>query len=229
MVASAQTPRKDSGVNGSMYELTGLVVSAIDGKPMQDVSIRIDDENLKIRASKDGTFQLLVKNRKGKIKFSYVGYKTQEINYTTGVSIIVKLIPQDNFLDEVEVVSTGYQKIPKERATGSFEFVDNKLFNRKVSTDFVSRLEDVVPGISFDKSNASGRGRVLGFSIRGESSINTIKWPLVVIDGVPYESNFDFLNGYFNNINPNDIDNITVLKDASASSIWGAKSGCDHH
>ncbi|AIM36176.1 hypothetical protein KO02_05305 [Sphingobacterium sp. ML3W] len=221
----AQAPRKESGVNGQIYELTGLVVSALDGKPMQDVSIRIDDENLKIRASKEATFQVLVKNRKGEIKFSYVGYKTQKLNYTAGVSLTVKLIPEDNVMEEVEVVSTGFQKIPKERATGSFEFVDNKLFNRKVSTDFVSRLEDVVPSISFDKSYASGRGKVLGFSVRGESSISTIKWPLVVVDGVPYESNFDFLNGYFNNINPNDVENITVLKDAAASSIWGAKSG----
>ena len=60
----------------------------------------------------------------------------------------------------------------------------------------MSRLEDIVPSISFDKSYAPGRGKVLGFSVRGESSISTIKWPLVVVDGVPYESNFDFLNGY---------------------------------
>ena len=221
----AQAPRKDSGVNGQKQELTGRVVSAIDGKAMQDVSIRIDDENLKIRASKDGTFQLLVKNRKGKIKFSYVGYKTAEINYTAGVSLTVKLIPEENVLEEVDVVSTGYQKIPKERATGSFEFVDNKLFNRKVSTDFVSRLEDVVPGITALKNNTN-RGSLLNINIRGISTMRSERWPLVVLDGVPYDSRGgDYGKGTFNNINPNDIESVTVLKDAAASSIWGAQSG----
>ncbi|AIM37557.1 hypothetical protein KO02_13315 [Sphingobacterium sp. ML3W] len=211
--------------NKQGYVLQGTVVSAVDKKPLQGVSVRVEAENIKISTKNDGTFSIPVAHRKGKVKFTNVGYKTVELEYTSGVILSVQLNASDNQLEEVEVVSTGFQKIPKERATGSFEFVDNKLFNRKVSTDFVSRLEDVVPSISFDKSYAPGRGKVLGFSIRGEASLTTIKWPLVVVDGVPYESNFDFLNGYFNNINPNDIENITVLKDAAASSIWGAKSG----
>ncbi|MFD2904650.1 SusC/RagA family TonB-linked outer membrane protein [Sphingobacterium anhuiense] len=222
----AQTPRKDSGVNGQVkYELAGRVVSASDGTPMQGVSIRIDKENLQIKSSQDGTFEMLLNNRKGKIIFSYVGFKTQEINYTSGVSLTVKLIPEDNKLQEVEVVSTGYQKIPKERATGSFEFVDNKLFNRKVSTDFVSRLEDVVPGISALKNNTN-RGSLLNVNIRGISTMNSERWPLIVLDGVPYDSRGgDYGKGTFNNINPNDIESVTVLKDAAASSIWGAQSG----
>lgn len=226
MVTSAQTPRKDSKVNGQKYQLAGVVVSATDGKPMQDVSIRIEAENLQIRTSRNGAFELLVKNRKGKIKFTNVGFKTQEINYTSGVSMVVKLIPEENKLAEVDVVSTGYQKIPKERATGSFEFVDNKLFNRKVSTDFVSRLEDIVPGLSTSKVFSDNRGDLLNINIRGQSTLRSERWPLLIIDGVPYESNLgDYGFGTFNNINPNDIENVTVLKDAAASSIWGAKAG----
>jgi len=222
----AQTPRKDSGVNGQVkYELSGRVLSIIDGSPMQGVSIRVDAENLQIRTSQDGTFELEVKNRKGKIKFSHVGFKTQEINYTSGVSLMVELIPRENEIDEVKVVSTGNQKIPKERATGSFEFVDSALFNRKVSTDFLSRLEDVVPGISSTKYSSTNRGKLPNINVRGVSSLNSNIWPLIVIDGVPYVNNFDDLTGYFNNINPNDIENISVLKDAAAASIWGAQSG----
>ncbi|MGJ1325023.1 TonB-dependent receptor plug domain-containing protein, partial [Sphingobacterium faecium] len=223
---SAQTPRKDSGVNGQVkYELVGQVLSAIDGRPMQGVSIRIEEENIQVKSSIDGTFKMLVKNQKGKIKFSFVGFKSQEINYNAGVSMTMKLITEDNQLDEVEVVSTGYQKIPKERATGSFEFIDNKLLNRKVSTDFISRLEDVVPGITANKTG-SARGDYLNMNIRGVSTLRSERFPLIVIDGVPYDSkSADVGKGAFNNINPNDIDNITVLKDAAASSIWGAQSG----
>ncbi|MEJ5145377.1 SusC/RagA family TonB-linked outer membrane protein [Sphingobacterium sp. MYb388] len=227
MLSSAQTPRKDSGADGPMnHVLRGTVVSAVDNKPLEGVSVRVEAEKGRTSTKKDGTFSLSVENLKGLVKFTYVGYKSQEINYTSGVSIIVKLIPDDNKLDEVEVVSTGYQKIPKERATGSFEFVDNKLFNRKVSTDFVSRLEDVVPGFSASKTNANLRGDYFGFNIRGASTLRSEKAPLIVIDGVPYESKLgDYGFAAFNNINPNDIENVTVLKDAAASSIWGAKAG----
>lgn len=219
MLSSAQTPRKDSGADEPMnHVLRGTVVSAVDNKPLDGVSVRVDSEKARTSTKKDGTFSLSVGSRKGLVKFTYVGYKSQEINYTSGVSLIVKLIPEDNVLDEVEVVSTGYQKIPKERATGSFEFVDNKLFNRKVSTDFVSRLEDVVPSISTTKMRTDSRGKLLNLNVRGQSSMRSNVWPLIVLDGMPYQ-------GDFNNINPNDIENITVLKDAAASSIWGAQSG----
>ncbi|MCS4226411.1 SusC/RagA family TonB-linked outer membrane protein [Sphingobacterium sp. BIGb0165] len=222
---SAQTPRKDSGADGpNRHEITGLVVSQ-DEKPLQGVSIRVDVENLHIRSANDGTFQLLVKDRKGKIRFTYVGFKSQEVSYTAGADLVIRLIPEDNKLEEVEVVSTGYQKIPKERATGSFEFVDNKLLNRKVSTDFVSRLEDVVPGFTANKTGNS-RGSYLNVNVRGLSTLFSEKFPLIVIDGVPYDiSNPGLGPGIFTNINPNDIENVTVLKDAAAASIWGAQSG----
>ena len=219
-MASSQAQSKQG------YVLQGTVVSAVDKKPLQGVSVRVEAENIKISTKKDGSFSITVAHRKGKIKFTNVGYKTVELEYTSGVVLSVQLAASDNQLEEVEVVSTGFQKIPKERATGSFEFVDNKLFNRKVSTDFVSRLEDVVPGLSSNKMFSDNRGNLLNINIRGQSTLRSEKWPLVVIDGVPYESqlgNYGF--GTFNNINPNDIENVTVLKDAAAASIWGAKAG----
>ncbi len=223
---SAQTPRKDSGAEGS-FSMSGTVVSSVDGKPIQGVSVRVDEENLQVSSRKDGSFDVRVKHRKGRVKFTYVGYKTIEVEYIYGVHLMAKLIPSDNQLDEVAVVSTGYQKIPKERATGSFEFVDNKLFNRKVSTDFLSRLEDVVPSISTNKTNPSTRGDYMNLNVRGVSTLRSENsWPLIVIDGVPYENKFaEYGMANFNNINPNDIENVTVLKDAAAASIWGARAG----
>ncbi|AIM37001.1 hypothetical protein KO02_10075 [Sphingobacterium sp. ML3W] len=207
------------------YVLKGTVISAVDGKPLEGVSIKVEAEKGRSSTKKDGTYSLNVEHRKGLVKFSYVGYKSQELNYTVGVSLSVKLIPEENKLEEVEVVSTGFQKIPKERATGSFEFVDNKLFNRKVSTDFVSRLEDVVPGITASKVY-NNRGGYLNINVRGMSTMRSERWPLVVVDGVPYETYYQVAGmGAFNNLNPNDIESVTVLKDAAASSIWGAQSG----
>nr|WP_199080319.1 SusC/RagA family TonB-linked outer membrane protein [Pedobacter sp. ASV19] len=126
--------------------------------------------------------------------------------------------PEQN-LKEVNIVSTGYQTLPKERATGSFTQLSNKDLNRRVSTDILSRIEDIVPGLSFSKNNSNFNfySSQSQLSIRGQSTIMGNANPLIVIDNFPYD-------GDLNNINPNDVESITVLKDAASASIWGAKA-----
>jgi TonB-dependent SusC/RagA subfamily outer membrane receptor len=109
------------------------------------------------------------------------------------------------------IVSTGYQELPKERATGSFVAVDKALLNRSVSTDIVGRLRDVVPGLSFNTLGTR-------ISIRGQSTLFSNAQPLIVVDGFPY-------NQPVENLNPADVRSITVLRDAAAASIWGARAG----
>ncbi|MBE8722698.1 SusC/RagA family TonB-linked outer membrane protein [Sphingobacterium pedocola] len=204
--------------------LGGEVRSAAEGQTIEGVSVQAG--NKYTLTDNEGRFSMTVTQPKGTLKIYHIGYAAQTVAYDeTTTSVDITLQPSENQIEEVDVVSTGYQRIPKERATGSFEFVDSALFNRKVSTDFVSRLEDVVPSISSSKLFQQNRGNLLNINIRGISSMNSNIWPLVVIDGIAYPNNFDLLNGYFNNINPNDIENITVLKDAAAASIWGAQSG----
>src|SRR5690606_34138284 len=116
-------------------------------------------------------------------------------------------------IDEVQV-STGYQRIPKERATGSFVQIDNKLLNRRVSTTIAERLDAIAPGLQSD--NRAGNQQL---NIRGLSSFSgTGGSPLIVVDNFPYE-------GDINNINPNDVESVTLLKDAAAASIWGSRAG----
>ncbi len=121
---------------------------------------------------------------------------------------------QEKQLDTVTVLSTGYQTIPKERATGSFEHIKEKQLNQQFSTDILSRLESVST-ILFDKSRFSQRPKQ---SIRGVSSINGSKEPLIILDNFPFE-------GDINTINPNMIESVTILRDAAAASIWGARAG----
>lgn len=115
---------------------------------------------------------------------------------------------------DVQVVSTGYQDIPKERTTGSFVKIDNELINRRVSTDILSRIDGITSGLIFN----TNRRQANDISIRGRSTIFANDKPLIVVDNFPYE-------GDINNINPNDIESINILKDAAAASIWGARSG----
>lgn len=122
-------------------------------------------------------------------------------------------------LKGVEIVSTGYQTLPKERATGSFVQINNELLNRRISTNVLDRLEGIASGVVFNRNNLPSNER-MGISIRGRSTIDPLvnANPLVVLDNFPYE-------GDLANINPNDIESITLLKDAAAASIWGARAG----
>jgi len=210
---SAQTPRKDSGADG-LLSISGTVVSSIDGKPIQGVSIQVQSEKGRASSLKDGSFSIQVSNPKGIVSFSHMGFRRLERNYVAGVSLQVKLIPLENQLEEVEVVSTGYQKIPKERATGSFVQVDNKTLQRNPSTSLLARLDGVTNGLLLDKN----AGNADGISIRGRSTLFSSTRPLIVVDNFPFEGDIE-------NINPNDIESVTVLKDATAASIWGVRSG----
>src|SRR5690606_37654033 len=127
-------------------------------------------------------------------------------------TIEVRVVESENELSEF-VVSTGYQKIPKERLTGSFGQVNNQLFNRRVSSDILSRLEDAVPGSVVNRRFGSN-----DISIRGRNTITGDGQPLIVVDNFPFE-------GDLSSLNPNNIENVTILKDAAASSIWGARAG----
>ncbi len=111
-------------------------------------------------------------------------------------------------------VNTGYQQLPKERATGSFDFIDNKTLNQQVGSNILDRLNGVASGVLFP----TGKVDAPTLMIRGLSTINGPKSPLIVVDNFPYD-------GDINNINPNDVENITILKDAAAASIWGTKAG----
>ena len=205
--------------------LQGEVRSAADGQAIEGASVTVDKRHT--RTDKQGRFTINVDKPTGVLTIKHIGYAAQRVAYENTATILnIVLQTNEKQIEEVEVVSTGYQKLPKERATGSFEFIDSALFNRKVSTDFLSRLEDVVPGLSTNKYRPDSRGDYLNTNIRGLSTLRGDSWPLIVIDGVPYESKLNNVGqGAFNNINPNDIENITILKDAAAASIWGARSG----
>jgi TonB-linked SusC/RagA family outer membrane protein len=121
-------------------------------------------------------------------------------------------------LQEV-VINTGYYQIPKERATGSFDHIDKQLINRSTGSNIISRLEGITSSLHFDRrENSRETVNTPELRVRGLSTINSNESPLIVVDNFPYE-------GDINNINPNDVESITILKDAAAASIWGARAG----
>lgn len=152
------------------------------------------------------------------VDIEHVGYRTRSIKLKFPLEKDIPVYLERGVEDLGEVtISTGYQQISKERLTGSAVKVSTALINRSVGTGILERLADMVPGLTFNK----GVGVQLNesdISIRGRSTLFTRADPLIVLDNMPYE-------GRVENINPNDIESITVLKDAAAASIWGARSG----
>lgn len=154
----------------------------------------------------DGYFSIRVKPNENTLIFSFVGYKTVEIDITKESTFEVIMYDDTKLLDEVIV--TGYQTISKERATGAFALVNSDEIKNKLQTDILGRLEGQIPGLQ--KNDKS-------FNIRGISTLNGVATPLIVLDGLPYE-------GDIKHINPSIITKVTVLKDAAAASIYGARA-----
>ncbi|MDP9078835.1 MAG: SusC/RagA family TonB-linked outer membrane protein [Bacteroidota bacterium] len=191
--------------------LSGTVQSAA-GLPLPGATIALVSSTYHTRTDTAGHFRLSLAPGNYRLRFSYVGYLTRELSITLPrrEPLTVRL---DSAVQQVQgvIVSTGYQQFAKERATGSFVAVDRALLDRSVSTDVIARLKDVVPGLSFNTVGTR-------ISVRGQSTLFSSADPLIVVDGFPY-------NEPIENLNPDNVVSVTVLKDAAAASIWGARAG----
>lgn len=198
----------------SQNRITGRLTDGESGQPVSNALIKILDSDAGATSDSLGMFSIVTGKFPVTLLISHVGYESMywPLNIFPQDVLEVRLRAKTRELSEV-VVSTGYQQIPRERMTGSFSQVNNELFNRRVSPDILSRLEDVVPGLVFNRRHGANN-----ISVRGRNTISGDGQPLIVVDNFPFE-------GDLSSINPNDIENVTVLRDAAASSIWGARAG----
>ena len=201
------------GALAQLRHLTGTVLSA-EGKALSGVYVTTSDLHFTAVTDSLGHFNIAVPETLMVLQVSHIGYTRQRVPVpANNLPLTVFLKPETVAIGEV-VVSTGYQTLSKDKTLGSFAVVDNQLINRSVSTGILSRLENITPALLFDhRFNGSP-----SLSIRGQSTIQSDENPLIIVDNFPYEGDID-------NINPNDIERITVLKDAAAASIWGVRAG----
>lgn len=200
---------------GQTFPIKGTVRSANTEEPIPGTTVTLRGTLSGTVTDGEGSFALSLPSGDQLLVFSFLGYKPLEKLITVPLNSPLEIfLTEDQMeLSEVEVVSTGYQEIPKERATGSFVQVDRELIDRRFSTSLLERLEDVTPSLMV---NREGPGE--GIRIRGRNTIFADSEPLIILDNFPYD-------GSLENINPNDVESITVLRDASAASIWGARAG----
>jgi len=201
--------------------VTGTVTDQADASPLPGVNILVKGTTTGATTDFDGIYSIKV-NQGDILVFSYLGYVTQEITYSGQSPLDVALIEDAAQLDEIVII--GYGSVKKEDATGSVDVVSSKDFNQGaiVSTDQL--LNGKAAGVRITNSGGSPDSAP-NIRIRGGSSLNAQNNPLIVIDGVPIgNDNPAGVSNPLNLVNPNDIESFSILKDASATAIYGSRA-----
>lgn len=196
-------------------QLRGTVLDKNTGLPIADVNIIIKN-TAKAKTDKWGRFSITEEIGGGLLTFRHIAYEDTSIFVKADrqhAELTMSLSLKHGIIDEV-VVNTGYQSIPKDRLTGSFSSVSKQQLEQQIGRGITAMLPALANGVMLD-NNSTSANRLM---VRSLSTIKAEKNPLIIVDNFPYEGNLD-------DINPLDIDHVTVLKDAAASAIWGVRAG----
>jgi len=198
--------------------VTGKITDASTREIMPGVNIKIKDTNIGTIADAEGKYSLSVTDRNAILIFSFIGYVTKEIPIAGRTTVDVALVGEVKALDEVVVV--GYGTVKKSDLTGAVSTINEEQLEGRPTARTTELLQGIAPGLQITRQNA---GRIRGanstITIRGITS-RSAPGTLVVIDGIAQKDN----NSYaLDNINPDDIESISILKDAQAA-IYGARA-----
>lgn len=194
--------------------VTGKVTDVKDDTPLQGVSVVVKGTSTGTTTMADGTFRLTVPAGAKTLVFTLVDYTEQEVSISGKTSFSISMTSTSKALSEVVVVAYGNQK--KESITGSVAVIGSDQLQTRLATNISQALAGAAPGISATSGNGQP-GSSAAIRIRGFGSVNASNSPLYVVDGFPYE-------GYIGDLNTNDIESITLLKDASSTALYGARA-----
>ena len=199
-------------VTAQTQTITGVVISEEDGQPVIGASVLVKGTQLGTITGVDGDFTLSnVPSSAKTLQITYIGMQAQDVAIKPNVKVIMK--SDTEILDEVMVIAYGTTK--KESFTGSAEVIKSEKLKERPVANVTKALDGMVAGVQ--TTSGSGQpGSGSSVVVRGYGSINSSQSPLYVVDGVPYDGNISA-------INPNDIETMTVLKDASAGALYGSR------
>ena len=201
-------------VTAQTQKVTGVVISEEDGQPVIGASVLVKGTQIGAITNVDGDFTLLnVPSSAKTLQISYIGMQTQEVAIKPNLKVVLK--PDTEVLDEVVVVAYGTAS--RQSITGAVASIDSKKLEMRPVTEVTGTLEGAAPGIQVNNSYGEPGSDKSEIRIRGFGSVNGTNAPLIVVDGSPY-------GGSLNDINPQDIESISVLKDASSAALYGNKA-----
>ncbi|WP_240432012.1 SusC/RagA family TonB-linked outer membrane protein [Pedobacter chitinilyticus] len=199
--------------NSAQTEITGTVTDA-SGVPMPGVGVKIKDTQLSVVTNGSGKFAIRTNNSNAVLVFTSIGYKTKELPLNGKTSVTVTL-EEDDAKGLSEVVVIGYGTASRKDVTGAISSVNAARLENENPQSVADILKGNIAGMSVSlNTSAKGGGDLL---VRGKSTLTAGNSPLIVLDGIIY-------NGQLSDINPNDIESVDVLKDASSLAVYGAKA-----
>jgi TonB-linked SusC/RagA family outer membrane protein len=205
--------------------ITGKVTDAKDGLPLSGVSVRVKGSTNGTQSDNDGNFRISADGKQKTLVFSHVGYASEEVNPGNKQNITVSLSTEERKLEEVVVVAYGSQD--KTKITGAVAKVDGKDLADIPLTSVDQMLQGKVAGLQSVASSGQP-GALQEIRIRGIGSINASSEPLFVIDGIPVTtgdvSRLTTTTNALAGLNANDIESVSVLKDAAASTLYGSRA-----
>jgi len=192
-------------------QITGTVVDSETSEPLIGVTVRVPDTNIGVLTDDDGKFTITLPENQKNLTFSFMGMKPATLVARDGMKVLMET--ETKAMDEVIVVAFGTAK--KSAFTGSAKVVGAEELAKSQVTSVTNALAGAVPGVQL--TSASGApGETSTIRIRGFGSLNAGKDPLIIVDGAPY-------SGDISNLNPNDVESMTVLKDAASNALYGAR------
>lgn len=195
-------------------QVSGRIISEATGEPLSGASVKLKGSADGTATDADGNFSLLVPDGGGVLIISYVGYEPTEVQVRQSINLNIRLKQKENSVDEVVVV--GYGAVKRSDLTGSVSSVSSeKVTQVKAVSNVAGALQGQAAGVQVMQRSGQP-GEYVSIRIRGVNSIAGGNDPLYVVDGLP-------LDGLSAQLNPSDIDKIEVLKDASATAIYGSR------
>lgn len=194
--------------------ITGKVMSEKDGLPLPGVTVRVIGTNRGVVTDFDGDYTIKAASPTDVLTFTFVGFIEKEVQVGNQSTIDIRLEEDVSQLDEVVLVAYGTKK--KAAFTGSAAFIDPEEIQKTASSNISSALQGLSPGIQV-LANSGQPGSDAMIQIRGFSSLGGSNAPLIILNGSPYEAPLS-------SIAPNEIENISVLKDAASTSLYGSRA-----
>jgi TonB-linked SusC/RagA family outer membrane protein len=203
-------------------KVDGIVLDNVSGQPIPGVNVKIEGSASSTSTGFDGKFHLTNVKPTDMLNVSYMGYKAKRIVVGSQNAITIKLEEDSSQLKEV-VVQVGYGSVKKKDATGAVTVLGAKDFNKGLNVTSENLITGRIAGVSITGGGAPGAKT--NIRIRGGSSLNASNEPLIVVDGLPLSgTKNEDQSSILSTIDPNDIDTFTILKDASASAIYGSRA-----
>ncbi len=210
------TPKETSWLNNKEEQdltVKGVVTDAVTGEPLPGVNIVVDGTTTGVITNIDGKYSISLPDENATLVFSYVGYLAEKVDVAGRTTVDVVLAQDITRLEEVVVI--GYGTLQRKELTSAVTSVQSKDFIEGATSNVMQLINGKVAGLSVSSTAPSDPNAGISLQVRGAASAKAGTEPLVVIDGVP--------GGDLTNINQQDIESISVLKDASSAAIYGTR------